>query len=803
MTKGFVIYPTYRIKGDKSYILLFGKLENGKPFATINHFRPYFFIKKVDVEKAKKIATFDFEEIDLIDFKKEPVVKILVNIPKEVPAMRRIFEDMSIVCYEADVRFAYRFLIDYGIKGDIEISGQPESIKEDFEFANFFNKDFLAKNPEIYINQECKGTESNTSLKLLSFDIETSSTTKKLFAVSLYSRDLRVFTSIEEAEKAKNQKLEEIKEVFIVNENSVPNAQNFTDEAKLLKHLKKRINEIDPDILTGWNVIDFDLIVLNKFFKKYGIPFDIGRGKGEAKVDQEVNFVMESKADVVGRIVLDGIHLIKTSFLKFTDYKLNTVAHEVLGVGKTVEFKSKGDEIEAMFKDDPKTLAEYNLKDSILVFEIIEKLGLIELTVQRTRVHGMQLDRVKASVASLDALYLGGARKRKYVCYSVSKYNKDESAKGALVLDPKGGLYEYVIVCDFKSLYPSIIRTFNIDPLSFDPKGEIEAPNGARFINQNGILPDIIEKIWKKRDLAKKQNNKVASHALKITMNSFYGALGNSACRYYSMDITNAITSFGRFLIKLTVDELEKMGYEIIYGDTDSVFVNVKAKNIDEADKAGKKIEKFVNDFYDIEIKKRYNRENVIEIEYEKLYKVFLLPMGQDEKAVKKRYVGLRIERTPDGIKEKMEFTGLEFVRKDWTELSKQFQFALLDRVFHKKPYEEYIRTFVNDLQNGKFDNLLVYRKSLSKNLNEYTKTTPPHVKAARMLDKLNSSIISYVITTNGPEPIEMQKSKIDYQHYIEKQIKPIADRILVIFQKDFNEILNQQKNLFDFSSRK
>jgi len=167
------------------------------------------------------------------------------------------------------------------------------------------------------------------------------------------------------------------------------------------------------------------------------------------------------------------------------------------------------------------------------------------------------------------------------------------------------------------------------------------------------------------------------------------------------------------------------------------------------------------------------------------------------EKGAKKRYAGLINKKG----KEKIEFTGLEFVRRDWTELSKKFQLELLDRIFHKKEVADFVKKFVDDLKKGKYDSLLVYRKALRKELSEYVKTPPPHVKAARLLDKIEDNVIKYVITENGPEPIQKLKSKLDYEHYITKQIKPLADSVLSFYSVNFDDLLqgNKQKTLFSY----
>ena len=172
--------------------------------------------------------------------------------------------------------------------------------------------------------------------------------------------------------------------------------------------------------------------------------------------------------------------------------------------------------------------------------------------------------------------------------------------------------------------------------------------------------------------------------------------------------------------------------------------------------------------------------------------------LRHSEEGAKKRYAGLLMK---DG-KEKLEFVGLEFVRGDWTTAAKKFQEELLDRVFHKKEVTTFVKKFVEDLTAGKYDNNLIYRKSIRKDLEEYTKINPPHVVAARKLKKLETDFVEYYITTAGPEPIQLLKHKIDYDHYINKQIKPIADSILLFFDTNFDDLMkgSKQTTLFEHS---
>ncbi len=762
--RGFIVHPSYRTKGNKSFVYLCGRLENGKAFIVINEYKPYFYIRRADLDFALRIKEFDYEEKDMKNFDGEPVLRVFTNIPKEVPQLRKALE--GIQCYEADIRFEYRYMVDMDVRGIIEIEG------------NFENKG----NTRIYREAKIKQADNyDVKLKLLSIDFETNRNATEIYSIALYSDD--------------------IKEVFIVDKGKLKHATSFPSEKELLSAFCKKVQELDPDVITGWNVIDFDLLLLEKQLRKYKIPFSLGRMGMACNLRISHDFFRESKASFPGRIVLDGIALLKNNFIKLDDYKLQTAASIMLGDEKLITDtgQEKYEEIERFFREEPQKLVDYTLKDAELVYRILTEKGIMDLTIERSILTGMQLDRVSASIASLDSLYLRETRKRKIVCPSIERADRGERIKGGYVMESKPGIYDYVIVFDFKSLYPSIIRTFNIDPISFNEKGTIVAPNRARFLNTDGILPMLIRRLGEQRNLAKKKKNITESNAIKITMNSFFGVLANPTCRFYSLEIANAITSFGRSILKNTMRLLNEKGYRVIYGDTDSIFIDTRLNNEQDASKMGKDVQDFVNRYYKEDVEKEYNRESFLEIEFDKIYKMFFMPMVRSaDSGAKKRYAGLVVM---DG-KEKIDFTGLEFVRRDWTELSKRFQHDMLNMIFHKKDIKEYVRQFVSELREGKYDDFLIYRKALRKPLEEYTKTTPPHVKAAKMLNGVTSNIISYVMTENGPEPVEKVKNKIDYDHYIEKQLKPVADSILVFFDVKFEDIIKggAEEYLFGFS---
>ncbi len=769
--KGFIIDPTYKIEDNKAFIYFYGKLENGESFLTINETKPYFYIKKSDLKKAKESKiSFEHEECHMKDFHEKEVIKIIVDIPPTVPKLRKEFEEQDIVCYEADIRFVYRTIIDKNLLGCINIDGEYEKNK-------YINK--------VYKEPKLTPGVFEPKLTVLSFDIETSMNADTIFSISIVSKNYKENKTT--------------KKVLLVSDKPVKHATSFKTEKELLEEFIHCVQLLDPDIITGWNVVDFDFKVLRDRCKQYKIPFSIGRSEEEIKVRIESQFLRDSSVSIVGRQVLDGIAVLKNSFVKLDDYKLDTAAHEILNKSKAIAFSNdKGKKIEELFKKKPEALVEYNLKDAELVIEILEAKDIINLVIKRSMLTGMQIDRVSASIASLDSLYIRETKKRGYVCNSLSFAEREERIKGGFVRESAPGIYDYIIVCDFKSLYPSIIRTFNVDPVSFQKDGAVVAPNGAKFRNEEGILPELIHMLWQQRDIAKKKKDAVASYAIKITMNSFYGVLASPLCRFYNPEIAGAITSWGQMIVKEAAEEVEKIGHAVIYGDTDSIFVETKADTYAAAHKIGEKIAGTINKHFERKIKEEYNRKSFLELEFEKVYSRFIMPnlRGTDVGA-KKRYAGM----ITDGKHEHLDIVGLETVRRDWTDCAKEFQMALLNKVFAKQEVASYIKKFVDEVKAGKHDKLLIYRKALGKEVGEYTKTTPPHVKAARMLNSIESNIIEYYITVNGPEPVQKLKSKINYDHYLDKQLKPIADSILVFFNQTFDNVVSgkRQKSLFEY----
>jgi DNA polymerase-2 len=784
--RGFIVDSDYTNIDGKTFVQLFGRLENGQSFVVLNEFSPYFFVKEADRNAVKKLLrAFKVEETSFKNIAGEPVFKISHTCQEDLNKLLKEIHVEKVATYESDLRPHNRFMIDNNLKAGIEIDG-------DYETSDRVDR--------VYRNVSLSHVIFTPKLKVLSIDIETSGDKKELFCIGMYS--------------------ENYKKSFLVSKKQIEGVISCKDEEECLTKFKEELKKFDPDIITGWNVIDFDLEFLQSRFKKRKIPFDISRTNDNLRLKIESNFMKSSSATVVGRQVLDGLDFIQDPFIqeapsiksaKFESYTLENVSQQLLGKGKTIKGNNRHIEIESWFHSDNlanlKKLTEYNLIDCELVYEILEKTKMIELSIERSQLTGMTIDRLTASIAAFDSVYIRELRKKGIVSPSVQFGQKEEKLKGGYVASTASGIFHNVLILDFKSLYPSIIKTFNVDPASYlghnldNEKNVVEAPNKVYFRNSEGILPQVITELHAAREKAKKEKRELSSYAIKIIMNSFWGVLASPNCRYFDFNMASAITAFARQIIQLTAKKIEEKGYKVIYSDTDSVFVESGVSDYEKADKLALVLQKYINDFYKDYVTENYGRDSYLELEFKKQYISMMFPALRKEgdedgkKAAKKRYAGLVL----DNGKEILEITGLEAIRGDWTEAAQEFQKELLTKVFKKKEIDGFIREYVRDILAGKMDKKLVYRKSIRKNLEEYTKTTPPHVKAARKLDFVESNIIEYFITVDGPEPIQKLKHKLDYEHYIDKQIKPIANQILGLFKKDFDDVLKgtKQKTLF------
>lgn len=792
--QGFLLTRSSRDINGKTEITFWLSTVDGPVKLIIENEKPLFFVlqqhqQKINNSLKNMQQHYQWKSLPLKTFSHQPVAALYFSNLYHFYNAQKILSNTHIQYYEADLRLHERYLMERFVYGSIEFTGTP-------------NKH---KNYTEYHQVKIRSGSYVPTLRMLSLDLECSYE-GELFSIGFYSKNIA--------------KGIETKCVFMIGEpESIVDStatthfiQWVSDEKALLQALEDYITEQDPDIIIGWNVINFDFRLLLKRAELHHITLKLGRDKTianwrDSKTDKNQGFI-----SLPGRVVIDGIDALKTATYNFPSFSLENVAQTLLGRGKKADdVDNRIGEIIHNFRYNKQKLAVYNLEDCILVWDIFEKTNVLDFLIFRTQLTGLDLDKQGGSVAAFSNLYLPLLHRAGFIAPNLPDENVLASP-GGYVMSSKPGLYRNVLVLDFKSLYPSIIRTFKIDPVGLieglaNPKNAIEGFRGGLFARETHFLPEIIRSLWQQRDAAKKHNDQPRSQAIKIIMNSFYGVLGSGGCRFYDTRLASSITMRGHEIMQQTAKWIEQLGYEVIYGDTDSTFVLLdQTISNAQARKIGQCLAQEINNNWQHKLAEEQQLECYLEIEFETHFSRFLMPTIRGSTVgSKKRYAGL-IENSNGS--EKLVFKGLETIRTDWTELAKLFQQELFQCLFHDQDPSVFICELVAETLAGKHDHQLIYRKRLRQRLDQYVKNVPPHVRAARLADEQNlknqqplqyqnKGWISYVMTNNGPETVEYQTNALDYEHYIEKQLQPIADAILPFAGISFEQLINAQLGLF------
>lgn len=704
--------------------------------------------------------------VDLATLQGDPVDALYFAKQRQLQQAREALRSRDIRLYESDVNPADRFLMERFITASFEIRGEASDRCGFLEF----------RNPSL------RRSDYRPTLRYLSLDIETEGLEGALYSIAGSGPDgSRVFMVGEAAPTPGNLAL-----------------SYHRDETALLLAFFDWLQAVDPDVLLGWNVIEFDLQFLERKCRSLGIRFAVGRGAESATILPARGGGSLPVARIPGRVVLDGIESLRAAFWVFESYALDEVSRILLGRGKNLDKTAdRVAEIQRLYREDKPELAAYNLEDCRLVIDIFERTKLIDFVIERASLTGLAMDRHRGSAAAFDNLYLPRLHRKGRVAPNMSDVPPGPDSPGGYVMDSKPGLYGNVLVLDFKSLYPSIIRTFMIDPWGLAVPGEDPVPGFAdgRFAREGAVLPDLIGALWQAREQAKRDKNDPLSQAVKIIMNSFYGVLGSTGCRFHDQRLASSITRRGHLILQNTRDFIEESGLTVIYGDTDSLFVLLDSKlDRDASLLVGNKLAKEINGWWQQKITREYRLKSYLEIEFETHFERFLMPTVRGSRTgSKKRYAGL--VRHDDGSYD-LVFKGLESVRTDWTPLARRVQRELYRRIFLHESYDDYLRDNLRDLYAGRLDHELVYRKRLRRPLDAYKTNVPPHVQAARKLDHAGKTV-SYVMTRHGPEPVKEGAPAPDHEHYRERQLAPAADGILHFVGTSFDEVTGAQLAFF------
>ncbi len=804
----FPLDITYKVVDDKPIIYLYGKTTAGKQICVIDDsFEPYFIVipkkgaaLKEKLEKIKvevREGTAEVTRTEIIQKKnlgKEvEAIKVYTKLPGDVPVIRDTIKEWETIesIHEYDILFSRRYLVDKGIT--------PMTLAE-------AEGDFITQRSRVPILKSTSVKQfSDDSLnkpRILSFDIETYNPLGKTMEPEKNPVIMIGFYG-ERFKKVVTWKRFKTKEDYI----------EFVDgEAELIERFKEIIDQYKPDILTGYFSDGFDFPYIDARAKKYKIKLDICLDYSEINVHKRAEVTQ-----ITGINHLDIFKfIIKTmsSGLETDTYDLNSVAEELLNEKKE---DVNLDNLSEVWDNHPEQLEEfckYNLHDSYLTFKLAEKLlpNIIELV----KIVGLPIyDINRMGFSQLVEWYLIKQTKNfneiilNRPGHDDIKNRRMQTYKGAFVYEPKPGFYKNIVVFDYRSLYPTIISSHNISLETLncrccEGKAEATPAEGKEKFwfckKKKGFIPAIIEDLITRRmrikEMIKEKEASVFLNAreqsLKLMANSFYGYLGFFAARWYSIECAKSVTAWGRYYIHKVIDKAKNSGFEVLYSDTDSVFLLTGGRK----EKDVKKFAESIN----VEL------PGLMELEYEGFYPTGIFVSAKETGyGAKKKYALLSDAGT-------IKIRGFESVRRNWSTIAKEVQEEVLNIVLKENNKEKalaYVKNIIDNLRNHKvpLDKVIIHTQ-LQKEIGDYD-SIGPHVAVAKKLrDKglkiAPGTVIKYIVTKGkglirerAMLPNEAKQEDYDPIYYVNNQIIPAVEPIFSVLgyhKSDLTEKKGQEK---------
>jgi DNA polymerase, archaea type len=808
-----LFYPLdfeYKTKDQSTLVYMYGKLENGEKVCVVEEFTPYFYVKIENVElinlterlknlevenkgiKARVISWKNVEKESLGE--KEQFLKVMVNYPLAVSIISKELSVWGLETFEKDLPFIHCYLRNKEITPMAKVKANGEFVEDD----KLRIKKFLATKVKP------ESQESVKKLKYLAIDIETYSKNKEILPdknpilmVALYGV---------------NEKDEKFKKVITWKkfENKLDYLIKVNDERELLKKLKDYINDYSPDIITGYFSDGFDFPYIKVRAAKHKVKLDLGIDGSELEAGQKTDF-REGKSKIQGIVHIDIFKFIKYIFgknLKTDGYSLDSVSAEILGNHKHGVDLSKLSETWDAGSKELEQYCIYNLQDSRLTYQLCEKL--MPDMIEFCKILGLpifDLTRMKFSKL-VESYILKRAKEYNVIAPNRPSRNEidkrlEETYQGGFVFEPKPGMYKDIVVFDFRSLYPTIITAHNIGPESLrcDCCKDKTVPGKEEYwfcTKKKSFISDVLERLVLRRmDLKKlireSENKKEETHilnarsyALKTLANSFYGYTGFFGARWYCLECAKSTTAYARNYIQETIQKAKKKGFKTIYADTDSCFLLLENKPLNQA-------MEFMNEI-------NSNLPGHMELEYEGFY-----PRGIFV-AIKGSSVGAKKKYALIDEKGEMKITGFETVRRNWSLLAKELQEKILQLVLEDKvDYAmDYVRSVIKDLKEGKIAmEKLIIKTQITKELGSYSSIGPHVAVAMRMEDKgekiAPGTVVKYIISS-GPGLIRekaflLEEAKdYDVDYYLNNQLLPAVSSILLVLGYKEEDLLGEGK---------
>lgn len=597
----------------------------------------------------------------------------------------------------------------------------------------------------------------------------------------------------------------------------------FESEEDLLGNFLSIWIESDLDVITGWSVDTFDLTYIIRRMIQLGIDYRKLSPIRSVNINE-----MYGDVNIKGIIVLDLMkgykHFRRISNQgKADSYSLEYTAQSILGKGKIPHLESFRD----LWLTKPNLLVEYNIRDTLLVKELNEKLKIIDFFNSIRAKACSQLSDIYYSSTLIDGRLLRKVH-NKFILPTSTKQKRDGKFSGAIVLKTKPGLHKNVMVLDLKALYPSIIETFYISFENFNPNGDIKLYEGIGYDKKaDALIPSSLVELKKERAIYKKlmYNSKTEEerllnyfrqYSIKVISNAHFGYLGFPNSRLFKKEVAESITTMGRKIIEHSIKILEDHGYDIIYGDTDSVFITAKETSKLKILKEGQELTNLLNDSYK-EFTQQFGTDKcTIEMEFEKVFKRILFPnkintSKDDDGGAKKRYAYIPLWYAEKDVEDKIGLTGFGAVRSDVPKIAKEIQRTVLENILREHPKEDiltYLKTTYKKVIKSEIsDEDFGIPGGISKPLKNYGETTtdkdgkkrragtPPVIAGSLYSNKYLGTRFGmgdkpkwvYVKAVPMGYPIT---SVISYEDNIPKNFKPDLERMCDrIFYQNINAI--------------
>jgi DNA polymerase I len=784
---GALLEVDYLNKGESSLIRLTVRGSDGKAYEIFDPaFVPYFYLVpsgNAEKEMVESVSTMDnghiiksqkvSEESRMLLGRKVKAYKVYVSSASYVPKLSSAMSQYGI-CYENDIPFAKRYSIDNDL---IPLTEYVINVAEEGGMLRLVSLERSADTAVATFNMMC-------------FDIEVYN---PLGGMPRYEKDPVIMISYLYIGNGKTEK-----KVMTFKKINLPFVEVVKNEKALFDAFMKRVDELDVDVIVGYNSANFDFKYLIERAHALRINFNLNRFEGDTKIESHG---LVEKVKIAGRAHVDMYVVVKfisivgasESVLKLNSKTLKNVYEAITKEQKFAVEKASIFKLWDGSDEDLETLATYNLADSDALYKVYETFIPIMIELSRTTYNVLSDVCVSTTGQLVEFMLMHNSVKFGEII--PNKPNETEMKErlynpieGAYVKTPEPGIYSNLVMFDFRGLYPSIIISYNIDPSSIcnGCAEYYESPDGTRFDkNRKSIIPLILKQMISLRAEVKKAYKKNPDNiflsakqlALKIVSNSVYGYMGYARSRWYSRACASSVTAFGRQYIKESINVAENFGLKPIYGDTDSVCAVM-------GDKTKEDVLRFLKEF-------NSKLPESMELELEDFYKRGV-------------FVGKKVEKGTAGAKKKyalisesgrIKIRGFELVRRDWSRIARETQKAVLETILNEGDAQkavDIVRDAVKRLKSGSVPlEELAINTQLRKSIEGYDLKSPELGAARKAVkeglktrDELECAVISYVITKHGSSisdraVLEEFAKDYDADYYINNQVLPATMRIL------------------------